>query len=156
MNPEQALERAVYTWLTGRGALTNVAATSIYKGLQNAVAIDDEETNAQPDTRVHPSITLEAVGEHEQVVLDTKVYRGPLNVIVEADSKNTKDETFNTICEEVFGVFDIQELATNINAAVASFTVLKVRIMRNGHRVQDGENWQNYITLDFVYAQADI
>jgi hypothetical protein len=117
MNPKQALERAVYAWLTGRGTLTNIASTSIYKGIDNGVAIDTEDTNTQPQDKAHPSITLEAEGLHEEAVFQTKVYRGNFMVTVESDAQNTTDETFNTICEEAFGVFDIQQLATNISAA---------------------------------------
>lgn len=155
MNPQQALERAVCTWLKTH-TLTNIAATSIYKGLENTTAIDDEENNTQPQTKAHPSVTLEAEGQHQEAIFATKVYQGNLLVTVEADAQNTTDDTFNTICREVFGKFDIQELATNISAFVDDFTILFIRIIQNGHSIKAGQNWINYIRLDVVYAEADL
>lgn len=155
MNPQQALERAVYTWLKTH-ALTNIASTSIYKGLENTTAIDDEENNTQPQTKAHPSVTLEAEGQHDEAVFNTLVYRGNFLVMIEADAQNTTDATFNTICEEVFSIFNIQELAANISALVSDFHVLFARIVQNGHSIKSGSNWVNFIRLEFVYAQADL
>lgn len=158
MNPQQALERAVHHWLTEEleTPLTLIPATSVYRGIDNPTAIDDEDTNTQPSTRVHPSITLAAEGNHEEAVFNTKVYRGNLLVTVEADPKNTTDSTFNAICEEAFSKFDIVQLATNISAANDGFRVLFARITQNGHSVIEGQNWRNFIRVDFVYAQADL
>ena len=157
MNPKQALELAAANYLAGVATpIASIPSTNIYKGIENTIAINDEESNTQPQTKVLPCIRLVAEGTHSEAVFKTKIYRGILSVTVEADAHNKTAAQFNTMCDEVFKKFDIVELAVNMSARTANFYVLFARIIENGHAINNGDNWENRIAIDIVYAQADL
>jgi hypothetical protein len=154
MNPQQSLERAVYTFAVAH-TFTGIESTSIYKGLDNPTEVDDAEQTGTPN-RVHPSLTIIADGSHEEVCLGTKVYRGNLVLRIEADAQNTTDADFNTLCFAAFRVFDINELKEEISSLTEDFTCLQANIVDNGRAINNGINWQNEMIIDCVYAQADL
>lgn len=158
MNPKQTLEKAAYAFAATH-TYDNVAETSIYKGTENTVRADND---AQESNRVHPSITLIAEGDHTEVVLGTKLFRGMLLVRVEADGMNITDATFDEICLEVFAVWDITTLKENLSAALLHrldgphLTALQANIVDTGDAIQQGTNWQKQIVIDCVYGEANL
>lgn len=152
MNPKQALEQAAYAFAAAR-TYDAIAATSIYRGLQNLESVDE---TAQESNRVHPSITLIADGNHTELVLNTRLFRGNLIVRVEADAQNVTDSEFNDICEDVFSKFNITTLASALSSAKDPFTCQAANVIDNGTAIRNGSNWQNELTIDCVYGQADL
>jgi hypothetical protein len=163
MNPKQSLERAAYAFLTTvETPLTLVASTSIYKGIDNPVSVEDDENTTEQESKVHPSVSLDAEGNHDEVVPFTNLYQGVLAVTVEADKATTTDTQFHAICQEVFSKFNIQEIEANMTAAARAagmaFTVLgrSFRIAALGSAVNNGHNWQMTHRYNCVYAEANL
>lgn len=152
MNPKQTLEQAAYAFAAAH-EYDNVAETSIYKGIENTVQADIE---AQESNRRHPSITVIADGDHTEVVLGTKIFRGNLLVRVEADGANVTDAVFDAICHEVFDVWDITTLKENLTAALDDFTAQQANIVDVGDSINQGTNWQKQIVIDCVYGETDL
>lgn len=157
MNPDQALEIAAYNYLTNlETELELIASSSIYKGLDTPIEADSDENTTTPRNRVHPSVTVEAEGAHAETVLFTGTWEGVLAVTVEADSENTTDATFNTICSEVFSKFNIVELEANFSSRTANFFMYQMHSPSLSDAVNNGTNWQKTLRLTCVYAQADL
>lgn len=158
MNPKQSLERAFYAFASAH-SYDSVAATSIYKGIDNT-SETDSESGTDVVNRVHPSITIVADGDHEEQLLNAKLFRGQLVIRVETDGQNVTDADFNLICEDVFEKFDITTLADSVSDAAQdsgqSFYCYQANIIDNGHSIRNGVNWQNQIVLDCAYSQANL
>ena len=154
MNPKQKLEQAVHTWLAAT-PITGIASTSIYKGVDNPLEVDSEENAGDRETKVHPSVTIEAEGQHEEFIPFSNVFLGALSVTVEADAFNTKDTDFDTLCTAVFDRFNIVELAAEISASLATFTVQFAQVTSIGSSVNNGTNWQAIMTIDMAYSESD-
>lgn len=157
MNPKQALERAAYNYLTNlETALTGIASTSIYKGIENAQDVESEESAGEASQKVHPSVTLEAEGNHEEAVLFTGNWQGILAITVEASASGNTDTTFNTICDEVFSKFNFVELEVNFSSRTASFHMYQMHSPVFSDTINNGQNWQKTLRLTCVYALADL
>lgn len=155
MNPKQSLEIAVHAFLTAEGReIDGIPAEQIYKGIDNPTVADDEGPGVS--TRVNPSVTIIADGNHEEIVIGTKNFRGPLIIQVEADGQNMTDADFNTLCEDVFSKLDIDNLRSYLSASASNFYCYQANIIEHGDSVHNGVNWQNRIVIDTVYAQADL
>jgi hypothetical protein len=157
MNPKQTLETAAYNYLTGlETPLTLIESTSIYKGTRNPISVEDEENTTEPSTQVHPSVTLEAEGEHSEAVQFTGNYQGVLAVTVTADGNVKTDAEFGLICDEVFSKFDIVELETNFSSRTSDFYMYQARVLGLSDSIGNGQNWQKTLRLMCVYAEADL
>lgn len=157
MNPKQTLEQAAYNYLTNlETPLTLIASTSIYKGIDNPISVEDEENTQPARQAVHPSVTVESEGQHDEVVMDTRTFQGVLAVTVEAKSKRTTDTDFDAICSEVFSKFNIVELETNFSSRTTGFYMYQARIIGLSDAINNGQNWQKTLRLMSVYAEADL
>lgn len=157
MNPHQTLEQAAYAFLTTLGTPTTlVESTSIYKGARNTIERDNDENTTEAPDKTHPSVTLEAEGSHEEAVPFTNIYQGILAVTVEAIVSDETDTNFDAICQEVFSKFNIQEIETNMTAALADFRLIQFRLVGAGSAVNNGGNWQMTHRYMCVYAEADL
>lgn len=157
MNPNQKLEIAAYNYLVGlETPITSIASTSFYKGIENPISVNDEENTTDRRQKVHPSITVEAEGSHEEAVLFTGTYQGILAITVEADASDKTDAQFNTICDEVFGKFDIVELEANFSSRTDAFYMYQARVIGVSDAINNGQNWQKTLRLMCVYAEADL
>lgn len=157
MNPKQTLETAAYNYLTGlETPLTLVESTSIYKGIENPISVDSDENTTEPAQKVHPSITLEAEGVHEEAVLFTGTMQGILAITVEADANTTTDSEFAAICDQVFGKFNIVELEANFTSRTDGFRMYQAHSPSFSDTINNGQNWQKTLRLTCVYAEADL
>jgi hypothetical protein len=157
MNPHQTLEQSAYAFLTDlETPLTLVESTSIYKGKSSPIERDNDENTTEAADKVHPSVTLDAEGNHEEAVLFTNIYQGVLAVTVEAIVSDTTDTQFDAICQEVFSKFNIQEIETNMTAAIDDFRLIQFRLVGAGSVINNGSNWQMTHRYMCVYAEADL
>lgn len=154
MNPKQKLEQAAKAFLVAQD-LELIAATSIYKGINNPTDVEDDENTGERQQKANPSVTIDAEGGHEEVVPFGNVFRGPLTVTVEADASTTTDAEFDAICSEVFSKFNIIELDAELSSALANFAVQFAQITSISSSVNDGQNWQAQMTIDVAYGQSD-
>jgi hypothetical protein len=157
MTPKQLLERAAYAFLTNlETPISGIASTSIYKGTRNPTSVENEENTGEVSQKVHPSVTVEADGGHEEAVFGTRIFQGVLSVTVEVDAHTTTDDEFHTICSEAFSKFNIRELATNMSSGTTGFTMIQGRISDISDTINNGQNWMKILRLVCVYGAADL
>lgn len=157
MNPKQKLEQAAQNYIDGlETPLTLIESTSVYKGIENPISVEDPENTTEPATRVHPSVTLSADGEHSEAALFTGNYQGVLGITVEADANTTTDTEFDAICTEVFSKFNIVELRANFSSRTDDFYLYQMHSPVFSDTVNNGQNWQKTLRLTCVYALADL
>lgn len=157
MNPNQTLESAAHYFLTNlETPLTLVASSSIYKGVDNPLEVDSDESSDDRETRVHPSVSMIAEGTHEEAVFNSRIFQGMLAVMVEANAFTTTDTSFAAICDQVFSKFNILELEANMSAGTADFRLIQAHVVGVSDSVNNGGNWQKTLRLACVYAEADI
>lgn len=155
MNPEQTLEQAAQAFLNSERP-DSIPDGQVYKGTENTVAIDTDETAGQPQVKTLPCVTLEAEGDHQQVGRATRCFRGNLLIHVEADAHNTTDADFDSMCAEVFDLFNISELADRLASSLDNFDCLYANMTDSGRAIKNGSIWQNTFRVDCVYAQANL
>jgi hypothetical protein len=157
MNPKQLLEQAAYAYLVRlETPLTLIAESSIYKGTSNPTRVEYDENTSEITQKVHPSVTVEAEGPHDEAVFNTRIFQGALSITVEDVMAENTDSTFDDICSEVFSKFNISELATNFSSRTSGFTMIQARIADIGDSINNGANWQKTLRLACVYGAADL
>jgi hypothetical protein len=101
-------------------------------------------------------VTLEAEGNHDEAVQDTRNYQGTLAVTVEADASKTTDADFHLICKQVFSKFNILELEENFSSRSSDFYMYQARNPIFTDAINNGQSWQKTLRLTCVYACEDI
>lgn len=157
MNPQLTLELAAANFVSEYLA-DMPSITHVYKGHENAEAADDS-TGIETDPLVAkalPCVILEAENDIAEAIPFTLNFRGTLSVRVQADAKNTTDSDFRAMVQEAFSIWSIEELATRLSTYTDDFNCLFANLRAPSSVVRNGENWECSLSIDVVFAEADL
>ena len=145
------VQRAIATYLATK-TFTNIAATSIYRGIQRVPA----STASVIDKRVTPRIECvcqRATRETVAPIDGNWIATAQVDIVNNADS--TTEDNHHADTAEVLAWLVTDSVASDLSGALADFTAFAIYVLEQSWEI-DKRSWASRLTLEIHCCGSDV